>query len=225
MGHPMKEHYFTTDNIEAEALQMLYAICRQDRDRGMPFNIDRAALLVIDMQDYFLQPSSHAFIPSAPAIIPAIEKLTASFYARRRPVIFTRQINSPDDAGMMAKWWHDLIRREDPMSNITDSLDTSGSTIMEKCQYDAFYQTPLQRLLDDQKVEQVVITGVMTNLCCETTARSAFVHGYQVFFVVDGTATYNADMHRATLLNLAYGFGSLVLTHQLLTTSRHDDED
>ncbi|MES0360330.1 MAG: isochorismatase family protein, partial [Anaerolineales bacterium] len=59
-------------------------------------------------------------------------------------------------------------------------------------------------------------SGVMTHLCCETTARSAFVRGFEVFFVIDGTATYNEDYHMATLLNLAHGFTTPVLTKEVL---------
>lgn len=51
-----------------------------------------------------------------------------------------------------------------------------GDTVLdEKCTYDMFHNTRLKQLLDDQGVDTVVISGVMTNLCCETTARYAFV--------------------------------------------------
>lgn len=54
------------------------------------------------------------------------------------------------------------------------------------------------------------MTGVMTNLCCETTAREAFVKGFRVFFSTDATATLDLELHEATLKNLAYGFAYLV---------------
>ncbi|MGB9641195.1 MAG: isochorismatase family protein, partial [Anaerolineales bacterium] len=52
-------------------------------------------------------------------------------------------------------------------------------------------------------------------LCCETTARSAFIRGFEPFFLVDGTATYNSYFHQATLLNLNHGFASLTLCADL----------
>lgn len=54
------------------------------------------------------------------------------------------------------------------------------------------------------------MTGVMTNVCCETTAREAFVRGYRVFFSTDATATVDSELHEATLKTLAYGFAYLV---------------
>lgn len=65
-------------------------------------------------------------------------------------------------------------------------------------------------MLRGMGVEEVVVTGVMTNLCCETTAREAFVRGFRVFFSADATATANRELHEATLKNMAYGFAYLV---------------
>jgi bifunctional isochorismate lyase / aryl carrier protein len=56
----------------------------------------------------------------------------------------------------------------------------------------------------------------MTHLCCETTARSAFTHGFEVFFTIDGTATYNERFHIATLLNLSHGFALAVLVEEVI---------
>ena len=58
-------------------------------------------------------------------------------------------------------------------------------------------------------MRQVVVCGVLTNLCCETTARSAFMRGFEVYFLEDGTATFSEEMHEAALLNLGYGFAIL----------------
>lgn len=55
----------------------------------------------------------------------------------------------------------------------------------------------------------------MTNCCCETTARDAFVHDYRVFFVADATATANRELHIASLKNLAFGFAHVIDTEQI----------
>lgn len=61
----------------------------------------------------------------------------------------------------------------------------------------------------------MIVTGVMTNLCCETNAREAFVRGFRVFFSTDATATSSEDLHVATLKNMAYGFAYLVDSESL----------
>lgn len=195
---------------------MLQSIKRHDA----AFVPERSALLILDMQKYFLSASSHAFVPSAQAIIPLIVELTEAYAKKDLPVIFTRHLNSPQNAGLMAKWWQDLIREENPLSEIIDELALSSGMVLKKSQYDAFFETPLTDILRGKGVTQVVICGVMTHLCCETTARSAFVRGFEVFFTVDGTASYNERFHLATLLNLSHGFAVPVLVEEILAACR-----
>lgn len=204
---PMKESYFTMENIGQKASDMLAGLEPfRRRHMGQVFQPERAALLVLDMQAYFLQESSHAFVPSAVAILPNVAHLVETFSAFGRPLFFTRHVNVGADAGCMAAWWRDLVHPDTPESRIVATLDTSRGEVIAKHQYDAFYETSLESRLRRVGVEQVLVTGVMTHLCCETTARSAFMRGFQVFFCVDGTATYNETFHHAALLNLAHGF-------------------
>jgi isochorismate hydrolase len=176
----------------------------------------RSALIIVDMQRYFLEDSSHAYIPAAGEIVPRLTKLVQAYSQHGLPIIFTRHLNTDANAGVMSRWWQDLIRADDPASEIISEFDLSQRMVIEKSQYDAFYQTPLEGLLKQKEVSQVVICGVMTHLCCETTARSAFVRGFEVFFTVDGTATINEAFHRATLLNLAHGFAIPVFIDEIL---------
>jgi isochorismate hydrolase len=210
-----KETYFSASSIEAVAREML-ASARPLRRAREPFLPDRLALLVLDMQSYFLDKASHAFVPGAPAILPNIEKLIHAFADRSRPVIFTRHTNTPTNAGRMADWWRELLTPDSPASAVVPELDTTQGIVIEKHQYDAFYQTELEQTLRGRGVEQVVVTGVMAHLCCETTARSAFTRGFGVFFVVDGTAAYTEAFHRAAALNLAHGFAVPVLAEEIL---------
>ena len=209
-------NYFTPETIQSKARELLQAANESGRKPPLAFNPHRSALLVLDMQEYFLDPASHAFIPSAAAILPGIQHLIDAYAQYSRPIIFTRHLNTPQDAKSMGRWWRDLIDVQSPFSQISALLDTTKGRLLHKSQYDAFYHTNLGKILNGHGIQQVVITGVMTHLCCETTARSAFVRGYDVFFTVDGTASYNEAFHRAALTNLAHGFATLVLVEDLL---------
>ena len=214
-----KEPYFTSETIHAKAQSMLASVSEfRRKHENIRFHPERAALLVLDMQNYFLRADSHAFIPSAPAILPGIQSLIKVFNAHERPVIYTRHANTPEEAGPMAKWWQDLIRPDTAGSKIAAGLDVSQGKIVRKSQYDAFYGTSLEADLRASGVGQVVITGVMAHLCCETTARSAFTHGFEVFFTIDGTATYTEAFHLATLLNLSHGFAVPFLCEEIFET-------
>lgn len=209
----MKSLYFTSKQIGMQAAAFLTSL-GLELDPQITFQ--RPALLVLDMQDYFFQEKSHAFIPSAPAILPGITRLVAAFQQAELPVFFTRHLNTEEDAGMMAHWWRDLLKRDHPGAELVSEISSLAGEVIEKPQYDAFYQTPLLERLQSAGVTDLVITGVMTHLCCETTARSGFVRGFRVWFAVDGTATYNMDYHLATLRNLAHGFATPVLVNALI---------
>jgi len=180
--------------------------------------MENSALLILDMQNYFLEKTSNAFIPSAKCIIPNIQKTIKVFKNNNSPVIFTKHINTAENAGMMEKWWHNTITED----FIISDFDTTNCKIIEKPQYDAFYNTDLEVFLKSKSVENLIITGVMTHLCCETTARSAFVKGYNILFLIDATATYNELFHQSTLLNLAHGFTYPITTTAFLGNIREN---
>jgi isochorismate hydrolase len=221
-----KERYFTQETIKTISKEMLSAVdvevSRRQHAKQF-FQPAKAALLVLDMQEYFLQADSHAFVPSAASIIPGLNKLIAAFELAHRPVIATRHLNTPGDAGMMSKWWRALIDPQAAYSHYSKAAKINNPIQINKTQYDAFYQTELENTLNNLEVTQVIICGVMTHLCCETTARSAFMRGFEVFFTVDGTATYNEELHRATLLTLSHGFAVPVLIEELLHTLEEDE--
>ncbi len=219
-GKDMKEAYYTRLKLDQQAYELYSAVRGGARNQHLPFQPQESALLVLDMQAYFLAPASHAYIPSAPAIVKGITQLVDAYFALGRPVIFTQHINSASDAGMMFTWWKDGITAENAYRDIIPELDVGKGQVIQKSQYDAFYQTPLEDTLRAAGVRQVVICGVMTHLCCETTARSAFMRGFTVFFPVDGTATYNLDFHRASLTNLVHGFAVVVLVKDILDPLR-----
>ncbi|MBN1452329.1 MAG: isochorismatase family protein [Anaerolineales bacterium] len=214
-----KERYFSPDTIQDKSRELLACVEQARRRHAeVVFQLGKAALLVLDLQEYFLQESSHAFVPSAPAILPGISRVVTAFSNADRPAIFTRHVNTPEDAGMMASWWRDLINPQSAYSHNITIPNSSKSISITKSQYDAFLDTSLEATLQKLGVGQVVICGVMTHLCCETTARSAFMHGFEVFFTVNGTATYNEELHRASLLTLSHGFAIPVLIEELLHT-------
>jgi isochorismate hydrolase len=211
-----KERYFTPQNIQAKTEQLLLDYVRPSQASSFPFTPEKSALLVLDLQDYFLDAHSHAYIPSAAAIIPGINQLIDAYAQHDLQIFFTRHINDIHNSAMMARWWRDLITADNPLGQISADIHTSKGVIIEKSQYDGFYQTDLDQRLQEKRVTQLVITGVMTHLCCETTARAAFTRGLEVFFPIDGTATYHETYHRASLQNLAHGFAVITTLAQLL---------
>ena len=166
---------------------------------------DKTALLVVDMQRYFKELSE----PILKNVLSLIET------CRKKGVrtIFTRH-GHPDpvkDGGMLSQWWGELIICGTNEWELMDELNPAETEpIIDKNRYSAFFNTGLDEQLRGVGVGDLIISGVMTNCCCETTARDAFVRDYRVFFVSDATATVDEELHLASLKNLAYGFAYIV---------------
>jgi isochorismate hydrolase len=212
----MKEVYFTEETLNKYSDRMLEEICYDKKSRQFETDLTGSALLVLDMQDYFLSPVSHAFVPSSPAIIKGINELITAFKKMGNPVVLTRHINTLENSGQMSSWWKEILTLDNPLSYISGDIIKDDLTVIDKSQYDAFYDTPLEAILREANCSSVVICGVMTHLCCESTARSAFVRGFEVIMPVDGTASYNRQFHFSSMYNLSHGFVSVTGIKELL---------
>ncbi|HEX7541891.1 MAG TPA: isochorismatase family protein [Anaerolineales bacterium] len=202
------EPYATQETISAKGIKWLEHIALFNT-HTMHLNRNKAVLLVIDMQLFFLDPASPSFTCGGLAILPKIVKLIHAFRQAGRPVIFTRHVHHPDklDAGIMGWWWEGMCLEGSPESEVhPDISPKSNEKVIFKHRYSAFYNTDLETILRCQHVEEIVITGIMTNMCCESTARDAYYRDYRVFFPADGTGSITEEMHLASLLNLAFGF-------------------
>lgn len=170
----------------------------------------RCALLVIDMQQYFLS--------IATPILGNVLSIIEACRSKGIRIIFTRHGHRDvsEDGGMLAEWWGDLIECGSKDWELIKALKPSDADgIIDKNRYSVFHGTSLDESLKSRKIDELIIIGVMTNCCCETTARDAFIRDYRVFFVSDATATVNDELHVASLKNLAFGFAHIVSTEQL----------
>ncbi|MGB9697290.1 MAG: cysteine hydrolase family protein [Ignavibacteria bacterium] len=212
------EPYVTAQTLETRSQIWLEQIA-QFNTHQMKLTKDKSALLVIDMQKFFLNPASPTFTCGGLAILPTVKQLISAFRQTNRPVIYTRHIHHPDyiDAGIMGWWWEGMCLEGSPESEIqTEISPLPNEKIIFKHRYSAFYNTDLETVLRCLKIEDIVIAGIMTNMCCESTARDAYYRDYKVFFLADATGTINEEMHLATLLNLAFGFASVTTARAII---------
>ena len=173
-------------------------------------------LLVIDMQNYFQDLAS--------AIIPNIREILALFRAKGWPVVFTAHTHRDlkKDGGLLAKWWGEKAMEAFTPGRweweiIPEIAPLEGEKAIDtKTRYSAFHKTELEDHLRGMGVTDIIITGVMTNYCCETTARDGFNRDFRIFFLADSTATDDPWLHQATLCNLASGFATIYTTKEIL---------
>lgn len=212
-----KTAYFTDENIDIISNEIKTKLIELGFRPYKHFNFESKALLVLDMQNYFLIESSHAYVPSAKSILENINQLINYFDNNNLPIIFTKHSNNEINAKQMSRRWRNLMPECGIFNNIYNCLKVNNHLIIEKHQYDAFYETELLNNLKELNVEQVIVTGVLTNLCVETTARSAFVRGFDAVVPIDATATYNYNLHLSSMINIAFAINFPPLTNELLT--------
>jgi nicotinamidase-related amidase len=222
-----KEYYVTASNLKAKAAHWKREISGYNLHRMKP-DPKKSCLLVVDMQNYFLDSRSPTFTPGGLAILPNVKKLISAFRQRRLPVIFTAHVHKSNrmDGGILGWWWEGMILEGTREAQIHPELPPlPEEKVVFKHRYSAFYDTDLETVLRCLGVSDIIITGVMTNLCCESTARDAYFRDYRVFFVMDGTGTVDEELHLATLKNLAFGFAYVTDTEQMLrSVTRKSDK-
>lgn len=209
--------YVNAQTIASRADHWLEQI-RPFNQHAMTLEGEKSALLVIDMQQFFLDPQSPSYTCGGLAILPTLARLISTFRENGRPVIYTRHVHHPDhiDSGIMGWWWKGMCVEGTPESEIhRDLAPLPAEKVVLKHRYSAFYNTDLETILRCLKIEDLVITGIMTNMCCESTARDAYFRDYRVFFLADGTGSINEEMHLASLLNLAFGFAHVTTADQI----------
>jgi len=107
--------------------------------------------------------------------------------------------------------------RADPWARIVASLEPRpGELVVNKTTYGTFSSTGLDHRLRSLGVSSLVLGGVVTNVCVETTARDAADRGYQVVLLDDGCAAFSPEIHEATMLSFQGPFGRVRSTDEVL---------
>ena len=202
----MRAQDYIENKIEEKSRSWLREIRREIRPRpNFIMDINRTALLVVDMLQYFTDPEGRCYLPASRHIIPKISCLLDLMRSHDRPVIYTRHCHDgAHDLGMLGKFFSDYISDGRPEAEVIQPLSPkSEDIVIKKKTYDAFLDTPLLGALTELEVSQVIITGVLTHMCCETTARSAFCRGFEVYLPVDAMASTCERRHLESLLSLS----------------------
>ena len=175
------------------------------------------ALLVVDMQ--------HVFLSMTALALPNVLKLCDLFKNSDLPLIFTQHGHSKEE--LAPPYRNQLVRKLGPDGAIaTGSRDwellpeikemAREHRVVAKNTYDAFLNTDLEDRLKEGAVGRVVVCGVMTDLCCDTTARSAFNRGFETWLVQDACGSASKEQHEAGLRGFGFGCGEVLTTAEVV---------
>ncbi|MBT2533912.1 isochorismatase family protein [Arthrobacter sp. ISL-48] len=157
----------------------------------------RAALLIHDMQEYFVAPFSRQSLPMR-EVLRNIVELKAACAKEGIPVYYTAQPGgmSREQRGLLLDLWGPGMTVSPAHRQILAELSpTASDTVLTKWRYSAFHKSQLKSLLDGGGRDQLIITGVYAHVGCLMTAVDAFSQDIQPFIVSDGVADFSREEH------------------------------
>ncbi len=187
----------------------------------------KMALINVDMQNLFVDgyPLS---APDGLELLERINGLAGVCRAAGIQVIHAMHVVRPDGSNigvlgeLVPPVRKGVIDRGAESAALHDDLDVrDGDIILEKPRYGAFHGTDLELILRAGGIDTIIVTGIATNVCCETTAREANARDFRVFFPSDGTSTFafggmtKEEIERATCVNLAHCFAQVLTVAEM----------
>ncbi len=190
----------------------------------------RTAHIVVDLQNGFVEKDAPVEVPAARLIMPNVNRIIREVRRSGGLNIFLRFTHDPDEAmpwiipgALRPGAKGELIRKAFAKGSyywqLSADLDIGAAdVVLDKTRYSAFIPgtCELQSALRVRNLDTVIISGVLTNCCCESTARDAMQLNYKVIFVEDANAALAEAAHNGTLDNLAALFANLVSTEELV---------
>ena len=183
-----------------------YSYREQEHQNRVNWRVDpaRAALLVHDMQRYFVrafelerdgQPLPDAQINIA---IANIRRLLDAAHAANIPVYYTAQPPRQNlaDRRLLTDFWGDGLQDDESAQILDELAPTEADTVLTKWRYSAFVRSPLEEQLKDLGRDQLIIGGIYAHIGCLTTALEAFMRDIQPFMVADALADFTEEEHR-----------------------------
>ncbi|OGA21688.1 MAG: hypothetical protein A3I01_05475 [Betaproteobacteria bacterium RIFCSPLOWO2_02_FULL_65_24] len=199
-------------------------------------DIQRSALIVVDMQNDFLHPEGAfghlardlpernidmAFLAST---IAPVKRLADAFRQAGRPVIYVTHVLKADYSDAAFPYWRGSRMRKTEFlfegtwgAQIVDELTPrNGEHVVVKKGFGGFSNTPLDTILRNYGVTTCVMCGVTTCVCVSTTIRGGVEHNYRIIAVKDGMAEVHRDSHEAELKTISRVFGDVKTSDEVV---------
>jgi ureidoacrylate peracid hydrolase len=191
----------------------------------------RTAHVIIDLQNGFMEQGAPVEVPTAREIVPNVNAISAAVRAAGATNIFVR-FTTPADA---LDAWSSFYARFPPEARkahqaafapgahywqLWPQLEVRAEDLqVDKGRFAAFIPgtCDLHRILQDRGIDTLIVTGTLTNCCCESTARDAMQLNYKVIFVSDANAALTDAEHNATLNNMCALFADVMSTDEVVS--------
>jgi ureidoacrylate peracid hydrolase len=194
----------------------------------------RTALVIVDMQNCFVAGSPVA-APAGAQVAGRLNRLAAACRGAGIQVVWTRHVVRPDgsNTGLLGELVPavaaGVINDDAPTSALHPLMNLRpGDIVVDKPRFGSFHGTDLEVILRSRGIDTLILGGINTNVCVDTTAREAAVREFRVLFLRDGTANFDLpggglgpasaeELQRAACAVMAFGFAEVVTVDQVLS--------
>jgi ureidoacrylate peracid hydrolase len=210
---------------------------RASRYRGGVAVFDRViphqtAHIVVDLQNGFMDPGQVAEVPMARLIVPNVNRISAALRTAGGAVIYMQHTADAEAVRTWSVFFEDFCGPErrarfieaftpgSPGHALWPELDVvEEDEVVIKRRFGAFVpgSSDLHARLQERGIDTLIISGTMSHVCCEATARDAMMMNYRVFFIADASATLTDAEHSGTLSAMAHTFCDVRDTHSMLS--------
>jgi len=215
--------YVVSEAVKARLLSRQGKLVSRDE-----IDAARAALVVVDMQNHFVAEGFPAEVPPSREIVPAINRLAAAMRAAGGHVVWIQTTAT----GALEHWGnhHRYMLTPERVAMRLASLDEGAEGFklypglvplpadlrVKKIKYSAFIagSSDIDAQLRSRGIDTVLITGTVTNVCCESSARDAMMLDYRVIMLSDANAALTDEEHTASLNSIMLFFGDVMTTDE-----------
>ncbi len=184
-------------------------------EQAAPIVPERTAVLVVDMLNEFLEEGGLMVLPGGEVLYPPIQKLVDTAHQLGMPVFWLNQTLHPGDTLFEKRIVHCIAGTWG--AQVVSALRQGPNDItVPKRRYSGFFQTDLDLYLREKKIENVIVTGVVTNICVRSTIHDAFFLGYNVFVPVECVAATSPAQQESSLYDIETHYGSVTNLDDLL---------
>lgn len=213
----MKQRYLDGSSTARVLASILHDL-EETRARTPLPDLDRAALVLLDLQRIFIDPDSPAFLPAWPGVEPRARLLVRAFRDRGRPVVRTRHVHPPEDpGGTILHLFGRLLTGDDPLSALGAGWESrNGDIVLTKPRHSAFAHTELAGMLEAMDVDAIVLAGVQAHICVLATAVEAGSHDILPVVALDAIAAPDLALHRESLRALSGGLAWIATVEEIV---------
>jgi nicotinamidase-related amidase len=193
--------------------------------------IDKTAVVVVDMQNDFVREGAPMSLPSCREAIPNAKRIIEACRKEDMPIIYLKYIAGPKSTLIWnwstaifpdvkccwknhKRYYPDIDKEVECSDIIGEIYPEPGDAIVEKYGYNGFFNSNLENVLRANQIEYTIIFGALTPICVDDTISGAFERQFKVLAISDATSTFDEEYHKNSLRRIEMKYGRVLTTDE-----------